>query len=66
MVVDRYFFPRSGQGRCHRAILDSVLSTKILILPGIGNFGPQHWQNLWEVPPNPRFQRGRAGVEQQR
>ena len=24
------------------------MSTSVLILPGIGNSGPQHWQTLWE------------------
>jgi uncharacterized protein len=32
------------------------LSSPILILPGIGNSGPQHWQTLWEQS-NPDFQR---------
>lgn len=28
----------------------------ILILPGIGNSGPEHWQSLWEQS-NPEFER---------
>jgi predicted alpha/beta hydrolase family esterase len=33
-----------------------ALSTQILILPGIGNSGPQHWQSLWEAT-GPSFRR---------
>jgi len=32
------------------------LSNTILILPGIGNSGPQHWQSYWEQA-NPDFER---------
>jgi predicted alpha/beta hydrolase family esterase len=32
------------------------LSFPILILPGLGNSGPQHWQSLWEKA-NPDFVR---------
>ena len=26
----------------------SALATRVLVLPGIGNSGPLHWQSLWE------------------
>lgn len=32
------------------------MNTRILILPGIGNSGPEHWQTLWEKA-NPGFVR---------
>jgi predicted alpha/beta hydrolase family esterase len=32
------------------------LSSPVLIIPGIGNSGPQHWQTLWEKS-NPDFVR---------
>lgn len=32
------------------------MSVSVLILPGIGNSGPQHWQTLWEAA-NPHFKR---------
>jgi predicted alpha/beta hydrolase family esterase len=32
------------------------LPAKVLILPGIGNSGPQHWQSLWEQS-HPEFVR---------
>jgi uncharacterized protein len=32
------------------------LSAKVLILPGIGNSGPEHWQSRWEAL-NPSFER---------
>jgi uncharacterized protein len=32
------------------------MNTKILVLPGIGNSGPQHWQTIWENT-YPNFQR---------
>lgn len=32
------------------------MSTRILILPGIGNSGPEHWQSRWEAA-NPAFRR---------
>jgi predicted alpha/beta hydrolase family esterase len=32
----------------------------VLILPGIGNSGPQHWQTLWELR-NPDWQRVNLG-----
>lgn len=32
------------------------MSSPVLILPGIGNSGPQHWQSLWEQA-NPDFLR---------
>jgi predicted alpha/beta hydrolase family esterase len=32
------------------------MSSSVLILPGIGNSGPQHWQSLWEQS-NPEFVR---------
>lgn len=32
------------------------MSTPVLLLPGIGNSGPQHWQSLWEME-YPHFQR---------
>jgi len=32
------------------------MSKSVLILPGIGNSGPQHWQSLWEQS-NPNFER---------
>jgi hypothetical protein len=32
------------------------LSVSVLILPGIGNSGPQHWQSLWEQS-HPGFER---------
>lgn len=32
------------------------MSTSVLILPGIGNSGPQHWQTYWEQA-NPSFER---------
>lgn len=32
------------------------MSASVLILPGIGNSGPQHWQSLWEQS-NPEFER---------
>lgn len=31
-------------------------SPRIIILPGLGNSGPQHWQSVWEAE-NPNFQR---------
>jgi uncharacterized protein len=33
-----------------------VMNATILILPGIGNSGPEHWQSLWETS-NPSFVR---------
>ena len=35
---------------------ESVVSVNALILPGIGNSGPQHWQSRWEQA-NPEFVR---------
>lgn len=32
------------------------MPTNVLILPGIGNSGPEHWQSRWEAS-NPSFQR---------
>ena len=32
------------------------MSENVIILAGIGNSGPQHWQTLWEQS-NPRFER---------
>ncbi len=32
------------------------MSTSVLLLPGIGNSGPQHWQTYWEQA-NPSFER---------
>jgi predicted alpha/beta hydrolase family esterase len=32
------------------------LSTRVLILPGIGNSGPEHWQSRWEAS-NPSYGR---------
>jgi len=32
------------------------MSASVLIFPGIGNSGPQHWQSLWEQA-NPDFER---------
>lgn len=32
------------------------MSLSVLILPGIGNSGPSHWQTLWESE-NPHFKR---------
>lgn len=32
------------------------LNMNVLILPGIGNSGPQHWQSLWQAA-NPSFVR---------
>ena len=32
------------------------MDTKVLILPGLGNSGPQHWQSLWEAA-NPALRR---------
>lgn len=32
------------------------MNTTVLILPGIGNSGPEHWQTLWEKT-NPSFSR---------
>jgi uncharacterized protein len=32
------------------------METPVLLLPGIGNSGPQHWQSLWEME-FPHFQR---------
>lgn len=32
------------------------MSTKVLILPGLGNSGPGHWQTLWEQA-DPSFKR---------
>jgi len=32
------------------------MPSPVLILPGIGNSGPQHWQSLWEQA-NPNFER---------
>ena len=32
----------------------------VLILPGIGNSGPQHWQTLWELR-HPQWQRVNLG-----
>jgi predicted alpha/beta hydrolase family esterase len=34
----------------------ATMRTKVLILPGIGSSGPQHWQTLWEKA-NPAFLR---------
>ena len=33
-----------------------ILKARVLILPGIGNSGPEHWQSLWEAS-NPSFRR---------
>ncbi|MGQ0811111.1 MAG: RBBP9/YdeN family alpha/beta hydrolase [Nitrospiraceae bacterium] len=27
---------------------DAIMSSPVLILPGLGNSGPRHWQTLWE------------------
>jgi predicted alpha/beta hydrolase family esterase len=35
---------------------EGILKAKVLILPGIGNSGPEHWQSLWEKS-NPSFRR---------
>jgi uncharacterized protein len=32
------------------------MTSPVLIVPGIGNSGPQHWQSLWEAS-SPHFQR---------
>ncbi len=37
----------------HKTTLDGVMA---LIVPGIGNSGPRHWQTLWERQ-HPRWQR---------
>jgi hypothetical protein len=34
----------------------AALSAPVLILPGIGNSGPQHWQSIWQQS-NPEFVR---------
>ena len=36
------------------------LDTPVLVLPGIGNSGPQHWQTLWELR-HPNWQRVNLG-----
>mgnify|MGYP000583696976 CR=1 FL=1 len=36
--------------------METALSSAVLILPGIGNSGPQHWQSLWEYS-SPGFER---------
>ncbi len=36
------------------------MDTPVLILPGIGNSGPQHWQTLWELR-HPQWQRVNLG-----
>lgn len=33
-----------------------TMNSTVLILPGIGNSGPEHWQSLWETA-NPSFVR---------
>ncbi len=33
-----------------------IMNSTVLILPGIGNSGPEHWQSLWEEA-NPSFMR---------
>jgi len=33
-----------------------TLNTQVLLLPGIGNSGPEHWQSIWEIS-NPGFRR---------
>jgi uncharacterized protein len=33
-----------------------AMNSTVLILPGIGNSGPEHWQSLWEQA-NPSFMR---------
>ncbi len=35
---------------------ESSLSAQVLILPGIGNSGPEHWQSQWEAS-NPSYRR---------
>lgn len=32
------------------------MSTQVLVLPGIGNSGPEHWQSIWESE-DPAFRR---------
>jgi len=36
------------------------VGTPVLVLPGIGNSGPQHWQSLWELR-HPTWQRVNLG-----
>lgn len=36
--------------------MEAIRNTKVLILPGVGNSGPEHWQTRWEAL-NPAFQR---------
>jgi predicted alpha/beta hydrolase family esterase len=36
------------------------MDTPVIILPGIGNSGPQHWQTLWELR-HPDWQRVNLG-----
>jgi predicted alpha/beta hydrolase family esterase len=36
--------------------MDSRQLAKVLVVPGIGNSGPAHWQSLWEAR-HPNFQR---------
>ena len=36
------------------------VDTPVLVLPGIGNSGPQHWQTLWELR-HPDWQRVNLG-----
>lgn len=33
-----------------------MINNPILILPGLGSSGPEHWQSLWEAS-NPAFRR---------
>lgn len=35
---------------------NTTVNSTVLILPGIGNSGPEHWQSLWETA-NPAFAR---------
>lgn len=36
--------------------METVRNAKVLVLPGIGNSGPEHWQSRWEAL-NPWFKR---------
>jgi uncharacterized protein len=40
----------------HSDALNTPIVPRVLLLPGIGNSGPEHWQSLWERA-NPSFLR---------
>jgi Serine hydrolase len=50
------WYPKKTQSLVFPFTQESALSAKVLILPGIGNSGPLHWQSIWEQS-HPEFVR---------